>query len=89
VQHADGLVLHDSDLGLAGRRARRIRRHQAEGVQTWIERFDPGQQRCGELDRRELLVTDQRGDLERRPPGQILVDQEFILRTKEIVSSGP
>jgi len=89
VEGADRLALHDGDLRLAGGRARRVRRHQAERVQTWIERLDPGQQRCGELDRRELLVTDQRGDLERRPPGQILVDQEFILRTKEIVSSGP
>jgi hypothetical protein len=88
VERADRLALHDGDLRFAGGRPRRVRRHQAECVQSWIERFDPGQQRSGEFDRRELLVTDQRGDLERRPPGQILVDQESILRTREIVSSG-
>jgi hypothetical protein len=88
VQRAERLALHDGDLRLSGGGSGHIGGDEAEGVQTRIERVDPGQQRCGELDRRELLVANQRGDLERRPPGQILVDQEFILRTREIVSSG-
>ena len=35
----------------------------------------------GQLDGRELLVADQRGDLERRPPGEILVNHGSLLGT--------
>jgi hypothetical protein len=61
--------------------SRCVGRHQAEGIQARIDRLDPGQQRGGELDRRELLVADERGDLERRTPGEILVDHGLLLRT--------
>jgi hypothetical protein len=89
VERTDRLVLHDRDLGLARGRPGGVGRDQTERVQAGIDRLDPRQQRSGELDGRELLVTDESGDLERRPPGEILVDQESILRTGGIVSSGP
>jgi len=88
VQRAERLALHDRDLRLAGRRPRQLRRHQAEGVHPRVERLDAGQQRGGELDGGELLVTNQRGDLERRSPGEILVDHGLRLRIRKIVSSG-
>jgi hypothetical protein len=89
VKRPDRLVLHDRDLGLAGGGPGGVGRDQAERVQAGIDRLDPVEQRGGELDGRELLVTDESGDLERRPPGEIRVDQESILRTPGIVSSGP
>jgi hypothetical protein len=88
VQRTERLPLHHGDLGLAGRRPRDIGGDQAESVQPWVERVDASQQCFGELDGRELLLTDQRGDLEGGPPGEILVDQGKILRTRRIVSSG-
>jgi hypothetical protein len=88
VQRAERLALHHRDLGLARRHPRHLGGDQAIGVQPWIERLDAGQQRFGDLDGRELLVTDERGDLETGSPGQILVNQGSILRTRRIVSSG-
>jgi hypothetical protein len=89
VERTDRLALHDGDLGLARRRPRRVGRDQAEGVEAGLDGLDPGQQRGGELDGGQLLVADEGGDLERRAPREILVDQESILRTRGIVSSGP
>jgi len=88
VQRAERLALHHRDLRLARGHARDVGRDHAEGVEARVQRLDAGQQRLGDLDGRELLVTDERGDLERRPPGEILVNQESILRTRRIVSSG-
>ena len=48
-----------------------VRGHQAERVEARVERLDAGEQRRGELDGRELLVTDQGGDLESGSPGEI------------------
>ena len=61
---------------------------QAEGVQPRVERLDAGEQRRGELDGRELLVTDEGGELESGSPGEIVVDHGLRLCTQEIVSSG-
>jgi len=88
VQGAEGLALHHRDLRLARGHARDFRGDHAEGVQTWIDRLDAGEQRLGDLDGRELLVTDERGDLEGGSPGEVFVNQSSILRTRRIVSSG-
>jgi hypothetical protein len=88
VQRAQRLALHHCDLRLARRHTGHLGGDQAEGVQARVEGFDARQQRFGDLDGRELLVTDERGDLERGSPGEVLVNQGFILRTRRIVSSG-
>jgi len=88
VQRAQRLALHHRDLRLARRHAGHLGGDQAEGVQARVESLDARQERFGDLDRRELLVTDERGDLERGSPGEVLVNQSSILRTRRIVSSG-
>jgi hypothetical protein len=88
VQRAERLALHHRDLRLPRRRPRHVGGDQAERVQPRVERLDAGEQRVGQLDGRDLLVADQRGDLERGPPGEIVVNQDEILRTGRIVSSG-
>jgi hypothetical protein len=88
VQRAQRLALHHRDLRLARGHPRDVGRDEAERVQPRVERLDASQQRVGELDRRDLLVADERGDLERGPPGEIVVNQGEILRTGRIVSSG-
>ena len=59
------LIAHDVARRLARGHARDVGRDHAEGVEARVERLDAGQQRLGDLDGRELLVTDERGDLER------------------------
>ena len=88
VQRADRLALHHRDLRLARGHPRDLGGDHAVGVQPRIERLDAREQRFGDLDGRELLVTDEGGDLESGSPGQILVNQGSILRTRRIVSSG-
>jgi hypothetical protein len=88
MQGPERLALHHLDLRLAGGRARHLRGDHAVGVQTRVERLDAREQRFGDLDRGKLLVTDERGDLERGSPGEVVVNQGSILRTRRIVSSG-
>ena len=88
VQRTDRLPLHHGDLGLAGRCPGHAGADEAERVQPRVQRLDAGQQRLGELDGRELLVTDQRGDLEGGSPGKIVMNQGKTLRIRRIVSSG-
>jgi hypothetical protein len=88
VEWTERLALHHRDLRLARRHPRHLGRDHAEGVQARIERLDAGEQGFGDLDGRELLVADERGDLEGGSPGEVLVNQGSILRTRRIVSSG-
>jgi hypothetical protein len=87
VQRAQRLALHDGDLGLAGRGPRDVDGDLAERVEARVHRLDATQQGLGDLDGRELLVADEGGDLERGSPGEVLVNQGCILRTRRIVSS--
>jgi hypothetical protein len=88
VQWPQRLALHHRDLGLAGRGAGAVGGDEAERVEARIQGLDATEQRVGDLDRRQLLVTNCSGDLESGSPGEIVVDQGKILRTQRIVSSG-
>ncbi len=81
VEWTERLALHHRDLRLAGHDAGEVGRHQAIGIETRVELLDTSEQRSGQLDGGQLLVADQRGDLERRPPGEILVNQGTLLGT--------
>jgi hypothetical protein len=88
VEWTERLALHHRDLRLAGHDAGEGGRHQAIGIETRVELLDTSEQSSSQLDGGQLLVADQRGDLERRPPGEILVDHRLLLCTRGIVSSG-
>ena len=81
VEWTERLALHHRDLRLAGHDAGEGGRHQAIGIETRVELLDTSEQSSGQLDGGQLLVADQRGDLERRPPGEILVNQGTLLGT--------
>jgi hypothetical protein len=58
VEPPERLPAHHRVLGPARIRARRLRRHRAEGVQSAVQALDPGQELLDDLDRRQCLARD-------------------------------
>ncbi len=63
VQRPLGPIPHDRGLGIARRRERRFLGERNEAVQRPVEALDAGEAALGKLDRRELLLGDERGGL--------------------------
>ncbi len=63
VQRPLGSIPHNRCLGVARRRERRFLGECDEAVQRPVEALDAGEAALGKLDRRELLLGDERGGL--------------------------
>ena len=68
VERTDGLALHDRDLRLAGGRTRGVSGDEAERVDPRVDGVEPRQHGIEHLERLDLLLPDEVGELERRAP---------------------
>ena len=65
-RRAELVATQDGGLGIVRRVQRRVGRHGAEGIEARFQPLDPIEHRPHDLDRRDLLCADRRGQLDGR-----------------------